>query len=209
MPKSFRGAAARAITMSIISAVATLAPLSQASADTWPSKSIKYIVPFAPGGTADGSARILAEELSKRLGQPIVIENRPGVSGMDHRLAHGLEDRLHPCEALRRSPDHEGQARRRRARHPARDRRVEKNEAASGRLAVEAAGGRDIDGGTVDEQRAHASLGDKSARSKIDRLRLASRGQHGDDDLGTGDGGPWVWRGLGPGGDGRDPPLRR
>jgi tripartite-type tricarboxylate transporter receptor subunit TctC len=47
-------------------------------AQTWPQSPIRLVVPFAPGGAADLMARILADPLSKRLGQPIVIENKPG-----------------------------------------------------------------------------------------------------------------------------------
>jgi tripartite-type tricarboxylate transporter receptor subunit TctC len=49
-----------------------------AQAQTWPQSPIRLVVPFAPGGAADLMARILADPLSKRLGQPIVIENKPG-----------------------------------------------------------------------------------------------------------------------------------
>jgi tripartite-type tricarboxylate transporter receptor subunit TctC len=47
-------------------------------ADTWPSKPVKIIVPFGPGGFTDVVARILQKELAPVLGQPIIIENRPG-----------------------------------------------------------------------------------------------------------------------------------
>lgn len=49
---------------------------------TWPAKTIRYIVPFSPGGVSDGVARLMAEQLSARLGQPVVVENKPGVSGI-------------------------------------------------------------------------------------------------------------------------------
>ena len=53
-----------------------------ASAQTWPSKPIHIIVTFAPGGAADIWARIIAEPLSKALGQSVVIENRGGGGGI-------------------------------------------------------------------------------------------------------------------------------
>src|SRR3954471_3716420 len=55
-----------------------LAFAGAASAQDYPKQPIRLIVPFAPGGGADLMARILGEPLAKRLGQPIVIENKPG-----------------------------------------------------------------------------------------------------------------------------------
>jgi tripartite-type tricarboxylate transporter receptor subunit TctC len=52
-----------------------------AQADTFPSRPIHLIVPFAPGGVADLTARAAGSEMAKVLGQPVVIENRPGASG--------------------------------------------------------------------------------------------------------------------------------
>ena len=49
-----------------------------AKAQSWPSKPLKYIVPFPPGAFNDTLARTLAAELPKSLGQPVVVENRPG-----------------------------------------------------------------------------------------------------------------------------------
>ena len=55
-----------------------MAAPSPASAQSWPQRAIKFIVPFGPGAGADIGARLFAEKLQARWGQPVVIENRPG-----------------------------------------------------------------------------------------------------------------------------------
>ncbi|MDH6593965.1 tripartite-type tricarboxylate transporter receptor subunit TctC [Variovorax sp. TBS-050B] len=52
-----------------------------AGADTWPSRPITFIVPTAPAGSTDIMARMVADPLQRALGQPIVVDNRPGASG--------------------------------------------------------------------------------------------------------------------------------
>jgi tripartite-type tricarboxylate transporter receptor subunit TctC len=57
-------------------------PAANAQTSAWPSKPIKYIVPFAPGGVSDGVARLISQALAERLGQAVTVENRAGVSGI-------------------------------------------------------------------------------------------------------------------------------
>src|ERR1700687_1165186 len=51
---------------------------SPAHAQSYPSRPIHVIVPFSPGGAVDGPMRLIAQELSKRLGQGVIVENKPG-----------------------------------------------------------------------------------------------------------------------------------
>jgi tripartite-type tricarboxylate transporter receptor subunit TctC len=68
----------------LLSAVTVFASLnaSVTLAQDYPNKPIKLIVPFAPGGGADNTARIISEPLAKRLGQPVIIEYKPGAGGV-------------------------------------------------------------------------------------------------------------------------------
>ena len=68
----------RVITAACISLVASVGFASTALAQAWPSKPITLIVPFPAGGTTDVLARSLAEPLAKALGQPVIVESKPG-----------------------------------------------------------------------------------------------------------------------------------
>lgn len=56
--------------------------LLPAHAQDWPVRPLRFVVTFPPGGTSDIVARLISERLGARLGQPVVVENRPGVAGI-------------------------------------------------------------------------------------------------------------------------------
>ena len=57
------------------------APVAPATAADYPSRAIKMVVPFAPGGGTDVLGRIIAQRLAEQWGQAVVVENQPGASG--------------------------------------------------------------------------------------------------------------------------------
>jgi tripartite-type tricarboxylate transporter receptor subunit TctC len=67
----------RRLAVSVV-ALAALLATTAALGDTWPDRPIRFVVPFSAGGANDLIARAAAEGVSKRLGQPVIIENKPG-----------------------------------------------------------------------------------------------------------------------------------
>jgi tripartite-type tricarboxylate transporter receptor subunit TctC len=68
----------RAIQLGAAFAAGSLGLAGGVAAQAWPSKPLKLIAPYPPGGGVDNVARLVAEKLAVRLGQPVVVENKPG-----------------------------------------------------------------------------------------------------------------------------------
>src|SRR5690606_34687989 len=70
----------RTVVLGVVFSLSSV-PEASAKAGEYPDKPIRLIVPYATGGATDVTARVLASEMSEKLGQQVVVENRPGVAG--------------------------------------------------------------------------------------------------------------------------------
>src|SRR5471032_2740616 len=70
----------RHMLIAIASCAIAVAPFAANSQSTYPTKSIRFIVPVTTGGPSDLVARLLGERLSASLGKPVIVDNRPGAS---------------------------------------------------------------------------------------------------------------------------------
>lgn len=83
------------LTLAAALALGTLIPAAQAQqASSWPSRPVRWIVPFAAGGTADATARHIAQKLTERWGQQVLVDNKPGANTI-----------IAAVEAARAAPD--------------------------------------------------------------------------------------------------------
>ncbi|MBI2510171.1 MAG: tripartite tricarboxylate transporter substrate binding protein, partial [Betaproteobacteria bacterium] len=67
------------IAVALLAALAALPAAAQGV--NWPTKPVRFIVPFPPGGTTDPLARLVGARLTAALGQQFIVDNRPGASG--------------------------------------------------------------------------------------------------------------------------------
>ena len=77
---ALRRRALAVISATVFAGVSALAPLSSVHAQAWPNKPITLIIPFGAGGATDFLARTYAEKLQQRLGQPVLVDYRPGAN---------------------------------------------------------------------------------------------------------------------------------
>jgi tripartite-type tricarboxylate transporter receptor subunit TctC len=77
----------------MIALLLALACAASAAGETWPAKPVRIIVPFPPGSSPDLVARMLTDKLAQALGQPVIVENKPGAGG---NLGTGLVAKAEP-----------------------------------------------------------------------------------------------------------------
>lgn len=80
MPKPFTVAIRRLAALAALTTGA-LTPFAADAQSAYPDKAVRFIVPYAPGGLPDTVARIVAQRLESRLGQSVIVDNRPGANG--------------------------------------------------------------------------------------------------------------------------------
>jgi tripartite-type tricarboxylate transporter receptor subunit TctC len=67
----------------LLVAAAALAAAPNAAAQAWPTKPIRLVVPYTAGGSSDFVGRLMAQKLTEGLGQPVTVDNKPGIVGTD------------------------------------------------------------------------------------------------------------------------------
>src|SRR5438067_532112 len=101
----------RSLTLITLALFAQFAGLETAGAQTYPTRTVRFIIPFGPASASDITARLFADRLTARWGKPVVVENRPGGDGLvaigaftgandDHTLLFGPAGTfaVHPYE---------------------------------------------------------------------------------------------------------------
>jgi len=68
----------RSVLAAVLCALASVLTAAPSSAQSWPQRPVKFLIPLGPGSGVDITARLLADKLSQKWGQPVVVENRPG-----------------------------------------------------------------------------------------------------------------------------------
>ena len=71
----------RRLAMLVATACAKLPLAARAQPASYPNQAVRFVVPYAPGGFPDTVARIVGQRLGDRLGQSVVVDNRPGANG--------------------------------------------------------------------------------------------------------------------------------
>lgn len=69
------------LLLSALAGTMAMGAVAQTATDNWPTRPITFVVPFTPGGITDNTARLMAKILTGKLGQSVVVENRPGAGG--------------------------------------------------------------------------------------------------------------------------------